>query len=242
MRERLAARGAHFIVGVTYRSGGGSGLEFWSAFAKACPGDVQIGPELKFWVRVTEGRLLAQSAKSMLIRLGAQLARLRPPWQSADAKFVRIAEPKDFEGCRALIAASSAEVKSVPSDYELTSARDPAQGPQTLVLDRGRGVEAVATFQVLAMEDRTPLQVGMIDHLLAPPDSDEMSTLVNEVLWRLRAAGACLALLPRAPDLKYPRLLRSRFFPYPESFEMVYMQLTNQAPERLSASFELPVR
>ena len=242
LRGRLSARGAHFIVGVTYRSGAGSGLDFWSAFAKACPGDVQVGPELKFWVRVTDGRLLAQAAKSTLIQVGAQLARIRPPWRPADARFVRPAEPADFDACRALFAASSAEAKTVPQDYELTSVRDAVSGPQTLVLDRGHGIEAVATYQILSMEDAAPLRVGMIDHLLGPSDSDEIGTLVNEILWRLRTSGVSLALLPRAPDLRYGRLLRSRFFPYPEAFEMIYMRLTSRAPERLSASFELPVR
>lgn len=242
LRARLAARGAHFIVGVTYRSGGGSGLEFWSAFAKACPDEVQVGPALKFWVRVTDGRLLAQAVNSTLIRIGAQLARIRPPWQPAEARFVRTAGPADFDACRALFAASPAAAKTVPQNYELTSGRDAAASPQTLVLDRGHGIEAVATYQILQMEDATPLQVGMIDHLLARPDSDEMSTLVNEILWRLRAAGVCLALLPRAPGLIYGRLLRSRFFPYPEAFEMIYMRLSSRAPERLSESFELPVR
>ena len=92
------------------------------------------------------------------------------------------------------------------------------------------------------MEDAAPLKIGMIDHLLGRPDGDGVSTLVNEILWRLRQSGACLALLPRAPDLNYGRLLRSRFFPYPEAFQMIYMRLTCEAPERLPESFQLPVR
>ena len=242
LRRRLAEHGAQFVVGVAYRSGPGSGLDFWQAFSSACPDDVQVGPELRFWVRVTDGLALARAAKSPLIRLGAHLARVRPPWQPEDAQFVRRTEPADFDACRALFAASSADAKSVPSDYELTSARGAGAGPETLVLDRGRGIEAVATYHILPMEDAAPLKIGMIDHLLGRPDGEGASTLVNEILWRLRKSGVCLALLPRAPDLRFGRLIRSRFLPYPEAFKMIYMRLSSRAPERLPSSFELPVR
>ena len=242
LRHRLAAQGAHFIVGVTYRSGPSSGLDFWQAFSNACPDDVQVGPELKFWVRVTDGVALARAAKSSLIQLGAHVARLRPPWKPDGAEFVRRTGPADLDACKALFAASAAEAKSMPSAYELTGASGADAGPETLVLDRGRGVEAVATYHILPMEDAAPLKIGMIDHLLGRPDGDGVSTLVNEILWRVRQSGACLALLPRAPDLNYGRLLRSRFFPYPEAFKMIYMRLTCEAPERLPESFQLPVR
>jgi hypothetical protein len=242
LRRRLGAQGAHFIVGVAYRSGAGSGLEFWRAFARACPDEVQVGPELRFWVRVTDGLKLARATKSALIRLGAHFARLRPPWQPEGARFVRRAETSDFGACRALFAASAAEAKSVPTDYELTSAPDADGGPQTLVLDRRGRIEAAATYHILPMEDAAPLRVGMIDHLLGQQNPEAVSTLVNDILWRLGNADVCLALLPRSPDLNYGRLIRSRFVPYPEAFELIYMRLSGRAPRQLPSSFQLPVR
>ena len=44
MRHRLAGQGAHFIVGVTYRSGPSSGLDFWQGLLERLPRRRSSGP------------------------------------------------------------------------------------------------------------------------------------------------------------------------------------------------------
>ena len=202
LRERLRARGTEVIIGLAYRSGRGVGLDFWEGFARAFPADVTVGPDLKFWSRVLDGRALANAVKNPLLRVGGYASYLRPLLQPAAEPAIRPYTDTDFEACAAIMAGATAELRIAPSRWDLACAGAGDQGPQTLVMDGGKGVRAFGSYHVLPMEDGGPLRLAMIELLNAQLGTGGIRRLLTRVLWHAKSSGASLAVIPRKQHQK----------------------------------------
>ncbi|HUU24280.1 MAG TPA: GNAT family N-acetyltransferase [Methyloceanibacter sp.] len=242
LRTRLAAQGAEFMVGVAYRSGPGVGLDFWESYARAFPKDISPGRDLTYWARVLDGGMLAAAVKDPLLKLGGFAARLRPVSKPSATADIRAFAGEDLERCQQLLAEAPAQMRTAPSLWELQPAPSLDEGPQTLVLDRGAGAEAVSMFHVLPMSDARPLRVGMIEHLVCPGSSRDRQRLLAATLWRLKQHGACLALLPQKPYIGSAEMLLAGFVPYDGHFKIFTMPLSDNVPPQMPASYDLLVR
>lgn len=241
LRERLAAQGAEFMVGVAYRSGPAVGLEFWESYARAFPKEISQGADLKYWARVLDGAAFAAAVKDPLLKLGGFAARLRPVFRPRATADIREFVSGDLERCQELLAEAPARLRTAPSLWELQCAPSLDQGPQTLVLDRGSGPDALSMFHALPMEDATPLRVGIIEHVCAS-DARDRQRLLAATLWRLKQSGACLALLPQKPYIGASEMLLAGFVPYDADFKTFLMTLNDTVPPQIPASYDLLVR
>lgn len=242
LRMRHKAQGARLMLGVAYRSGPGVGLDFWESYARAFPNQISSGRDLKFWTRVLDGKALAEAVHDPLLKVGGQTARVWPVRQPKPLQGLRDYAADDLQMCQRLLSGSGAEMCTVPSDWELQSAPDLATGPQTLVIDLGSGVVGLSMFHVLPMSDAKPLYVGMIDHFVCEAGSTERNRLMAATLWRLKQAGACLALMPRKPHIKSGPMLMSGFVPYEAEFKTFLMPIDDDIPCDMPASYDLLVR
>ena len=242
LKERLTKRGAAFMVGVAYRSGARVGLDFWEGYHQAFPNEISPGRDLKYWARVLDGAALARAVNDPLIKLGGYVGRLRAVRKPKGSDCVRAFAAGDLEKCQELMSRAPARLRTAPSLWELQSAPTLDQGPQTLVLDKGRGVEGFSTFHILPMSDAGPLGIGMIDHLVCLKSHVDQSLLLAAVLWRLKSAGACLTLLPRKPYISGWPLLLSGFAPYAADFKMFFMPFREDLAAEMPASYDLLVR
>ena len=242
LRDRLQARGVEAIIGVAYRSGRGVGLEFWESFAKAFPTEAIFRSDLTFWARVLDGRALAGAASAPLLKMGAQAVMLRPLREPAADPAIRPFAEHDYEACAAIMGASTAEMRIAPSQWELACAPVADQGPQTMVMESAGDVSAFLSYHILPMEDAGPLRVAMLELLNARPGTSGIGRLLTQALWRAKAAGACLALIPRKEHLSSSFMLSSGFVPYQAGFKMFYMPLVDTMPQRMPASFDMLVR
>jgi hypothetical protein len=242
LKVRHQARGAKFMVGVAYRSGPGVGLDFWEGYARTFPKDISQGRDLTFWARVLNGSALAAAVHDPLLKMAGHAARLRPVLKPRPDPGVREFGSGDLERCQDLLRQSPARMRTAPTLWQLQSAPDIAIGPQTLVVDRGAGVVAVSMFHVLPMSDAKPLAVGMIDHLVSEHGSKDQHRLLAATLWRMKQAGACLALMPRKPHIESGPLLLAGFVPYAADFKMFLLPYDEQLPANMPASYDLLVR
>ncbi len=243
LKERHHAQGARLMVGVAYRSGKGVGLDFWEGLARSFPGDISEFRDLPFWARVLDGEALARAVKDPLLKMGAQAARLRPvPRPQADAR-LRDFRIEDGESCRAIFRDLEVSMRTAPTDWELCSAAHLNAGPGTLVADRGQGVEAVCMYHILPMTDAAPLKVGMIDHILdASPGAMFRSALIGNAIWRLKQAGASLALVPRKPGLPAAPMAMAGFVPYSAEFKTFLLPLGEGDQFEMPEDYDLIVR
>lgn len=242
LSKRLIGRGAHFVIGVTHRSGPGTGLDFWSSYARAFPRQVVVGPELKYWIRVIDGGRLADALRRPWLKLQAAIATIWPVRRSEPASEVRYYADGDFEGCADLFFRMPAQMRTAPSRADFAGDGNCGTRPQTLVLDRGRGIEAASSIYLQPMTDARPFQTGVIDHLVYRPQTKGISILIYETLRRLRDGGAILATLPMGTGQPIAQLLAAGFVPYRAEHYFVFQPLSNEAPHALSNSFLLPLR
>ena len=242
LRARLAAQGAEFLVGVAYRSGPGVGLDFWEGYARAFPKDISPGRDLTYWARVLDGGMFAAAVKDPLLKLGGFASRLLPVSKPSATVDIREFASGDLERCQELLAEAPAQMRTAPTLWELQSAPSLDVGPQTLVLDRGAGPEAVSMFHVLPMSDAAPLRVGLVEHLVCAGRSRDRRRLLAATLWRLKQSGACLALLPQKPYIGASEMLLAGFVPYDGHFKTFMMPLNDDVPPHMPASYDLLVR
>ena len=241
LKARLKAQGAKFMVGVAYRSGPGVGLEFWESYARAFPQETSPGRDLTYWARVLDGATFARAVSDPLLKVGGHAARLRPVFRPRAAADIREFANDDLGRCQALLAEAPAQLRTAPDLWELQSAPSLEEGPQTLVLDRGSGPEALSMFHALPMEDATPLRVGIVEHVCASGARDRQH-LLAATLWRLKQHGACLALLPQKPYIGSSEMLLAGFVPYDAHFKTFLMPFDNTIPPQVPASYDLLVR
>ena len=242
LKARLSARGVEFMVGVAYRSGPGVGLEFWESYARAFPKDISPGRDLKYWARVLDGVTFAGAVKDPLLKLGGFAARLRPVSKPSATADIREFASDDLERCQELLAKAPAQLRTAPTLWELQCAPSLDVGPQTLVLDRGSGPEAMSMFHLLPMSDAAPLHVGIIEHLVCTSGSRDRRRLLAATLWRLKQSGACLALLPQKPYIGSSEMLLAGFVPYDAHFKTYLMPLSDNVPPHIPAGYDLLVR
>lgn len=242
LRERLRKRGSKAIVGIAYRSGRGAGLDFWEGFSRAFPAEVTIGPDLTFWARVLDGANLAKAVRDPLLRMGAHASLLRPFTRPAADPSVRLFTAKDIDGCAAIMAASTAEMRVAPSLYDLAPTPSANDGPQTLVMEGAGGISAFSSYHILPMEDAAPLRIAMVELIAAKAGAGGISRLLTQTLWHAKSAGAYLALVPRKPQLSSAIMVAAGFVPYQAGFKMVYMPLAQDVAQRIPGQFDLLVR
>ncbi len=240
LRERLKARGVEAIVGIAYRSGRGVGLDFWEGFARAYPGDVNVGPDLTFWARILDGRALAAAVKDPLLRMGAHASLLRPLLQPAADPAIRPFADADFDACAAIMAGATAEMRFAPSSWDLTCSE--GGGLHTMVMDGSNGIAAFASYHILPMEDAGPLRVAMIELLNAQPGTSGIGRLLTQSLAHAKAAGASLALIPRKDHLSRTLMVSAGFLPYQAGFKMLCLPLATSFPRQVPATFDMLVR
>ena len=242
LKERLKAHGVDLMVGVAYRSGPGVGLDFWESFTRSFPSEVSKGQDLTYWARVLDGRALAAAARDPLLKAGGYASYMRPVMKPRPDPQVRPFEVSDLEQCQQLLANGSATMRTAPTLWELQSAPDLNIGPQTLVLDRGAGPVAMSMFHLLPMSDAGPLGVGMIDHLVAPDGKKDINQLLGPTMWQLKQAGACLALLPKKPDIAGATMIMAGFVPYSAEFKTFMLPIADHIAAEMPASYDLLVR
>lgn len=242
LRARLAGHGAEFLVGVAYRSGPGVGLEFWEGYARAFPTEISSGADLKYWARILDGAAFAGAVKDPLLKLGGFASRLRPVSRPRATADIRNFERCDLERCQELLAEAPAQMRTAPTLWELQCAPSLDEGPQTLVLDRGSGPQAVSMFHVLPMADAAPLRVGIIEHVVSASGARDRQRLLTATLWRLKQSGASLALLPQKPYIGSSEMLLAGFVPYDAHFKTYLMPLNDDLPPEMPASYDLLVR
>lgn len=241
VKQRLRARGVEVMIGVAYRSGPGVGLDFWERFGRAFPGHISKGQDLKFWARILDGRAFAGAVGDPLLKLGGHASRAIPVREPRHNPHIRPFASGDLERCQTLLADAPARIRTAPTLWHLQSAPNLSVGPETLVLDRGSGPEALSLFHILPMTDAGPLGVGLIEHLVGGTESDR-HRLLAATLWRLKQAGACLALVPRKPHLSTARMLLGLFAPYAAEFQMFLLPCSDRVVAEMPASFDLMVR
>lgn len=242
LRARLSGHGAEFMVGIAYRSGPGVGLAFWDAYARSFPRDISPGRELKYWAGILDGAAFAAAVKDPLLKVGGHVARLRPPREPKSATDVRAFTPEDLECCQQLLEQAPASLRTAPRLWELQCAPSLDVGPQALVLDRGSGPEALSMFHIVPMSDAGPLKVGMIDHLVCMSGGKDLRRLLAATLWRLKAGGACLALLPQKPYIGASTMMLAGFVPYDAHFKTYLMPFSDALAPQMPASYDLMVR
>ncbi len=242
LRDRLRARGVEVIFGLAYRSGRSVGLNFWEGFARAFPTEITIGPDLKFWSRVLDGRAFAKAVKSPLLRVGAYASYVRPLLKPAADPSIRQFAGADFDVCAAIMTNAGSKLRIAPSPWELASAQAADQGPQTLVMHGATGAQAFGAYHILPMEDAGSLRLAMIELLNAQPGTRGIGRLLTHLLWHAKASGASLAVIPRKPHLSAAFMLAAGFVPYEAGFKMLYMPLTANIPQRMPANFDMLVR
>ena len=242
LKARLSDRGVEFMVGIAYRSGPGVGLEFWDAYARTFPKDISPGRGLKYWAGILDGVAFAAAVKDPLLKLGGYVARLRPPRQPKSATGIRAFQSDDLERCQTLLEDAPARLRTAPGPWELQCAPSLDVGPQTLVLDRGSGPDALCMFHVVPMSDAGPLKVGMIDHLVCPSGGKDFRQLLAATLWRLKEGGACLALLPHKPYIGSSKMLLSGFVPYDAHFKTYFMPFSDSLAPEMPVDYDLLVR
>ena len=246
LRDRLQAQGVEVIFGLAYRSGQSVGLNFWEGFARAFPTDVTVGPDLKFWSRVLDGRAFAKGVKSPLLRVGAYASYVRPVMQPAADPAIRPFADADFEACAAIMEAAgtagTSDMRIAPSRWELACADAADQGPQTLVMHGPDGPAAFGSYHILPMEDAGPMRVAMIELLNARHGTRGIGRMLRHVLGHAKASGASLAVIPRKPHLSTPFMLAAGFVPYEAGFKMLYLPLADSVPPQMPTQFDMLVR
>ncbi len=242
LKERNKTRGAKFMVGIAYRSGAGVGLDFWESFMRAFPKDISKGRDLTYWARVLDGKAFAGALKDPLLKVAAHASRIYPVFEPKIDPHIREFQPKDLERCQELLKNVKAQMRTAATYWELQSAPGLSKGPQTLVLDRGKGPEALSMFHNLPMSDAGPLVVGMIDHLVTPCGAQDQAGMLAATMWKLKKSGACLALMPRKPDLSRWPMLRAGFAPYADEFKIFLMPYDDELTAEMPTSFDLLVR
>jgi len=224
LRERHAAHGLAFSLGVISGDRTSLAHQFWRQYAQTFPQNLRFLFRFGLWVKVLDPARVAAAGISAWERLGVRVAGpLLSGIPSRPAAGVRPYEPGDLPRCADLLAASTARC-----DWALQwpAARLAAQlnsaVSQTFVLESGGSVQAFVNIHRLSFQGRSPVRAAMIDLWAADGARGTGSArLIGHLCEALRRDGVELVLAMRSRGVPAPALLANGFVPQPAYHHVV---------------------
>jgi predicted N-acetyltransferase YhbS len=218
MLERHAAHGADLIVGLAYPTGTGTSLEFWEAFARACPNVVSIGPRIAYWTCILDPRRMARASPSWLDKAGAIIAgALARRLGNGAMEGIRPARPTDAAACLDLLERATRHLHFAFEWDQSRLTHQLAYGSvaQTLVATAGEQVVGWINFHRVELRQREALPMAVIDHFIVAPERAARfgAPLLRAALSRMQEEGICLATALQLPLWPKWSFLRCGFIP-----------------------------
>jgi len=224
LRERHAAHGLAFSLGVISGDRASLAHQFWSQYARTFPQDLRFLFRFGMWVKVLDPAPVAAAAVSAWERLGVRIAGpLLRGIPSRPAAGVRPYASGDLPRCAELLAASTARCDWAlqwPAARLASQLTSPVS--QTFVLESGGSVQAFVNVHRLSFQGRSPVRAAMIDLWAADGVSVAGSArLIGHLCQALRQDGVEMILTMRSRGMPSPALLANGFVPQPEHHHVV---------------------